>query len=106
MKQHFEIVGGVVYLDKSLFADSLKVDNDLSKLMGSACANIFKTRPRIITGVESVTIDYADSDSIRIDQDPELYLHSLQDHYHSRVRGHLVVDIGEERPVDMMINSF
>lgn len=106
MKEHFEIIGGVVYLDKSLFVDALKVDNDLSKLIGSTCVNIFKAKPRIQSGVESVTIDYATSDSIRIDQDPEIYVHKLQDHYHERVRGHLLVDIGEEQPVDMIINSF
>lgn len=106
MNEHFEIIGGVVYLDKSLFTDSLKADNDLSKLIGSTCMNIFKMKPRIQTGVESVTIDYADSDSIRIDQNPKMYVHNLQDHYHSRVRGHLVMDIGEEQPVDMVINSF
>ncbi len=106
MKEHFEIIGGVVYLDKSLFTDSLKYDNDLSKLIGSTCVNIFKTKPRIQTGVESVTIDYADSDSVRIDQDPKIYVQNLQDQYHSRVRGHLVMDIGGEQPVDIEINSF
>ena len=106
MNEHFEIIGGVVYLDKSLFTDSLKTDNDLSKLIGSTCANIFKTKPRIQTGVESVTIDYADSDSVRIDQDPKMYVHNIQDQYHSRVRGHLVMDIGEEQPVYIIINSY
>lgn len=106
MKEHFEIIGGVVYLDKSLFVDALKVDNDLSKLIGSTCVNIFKAKPKIQSGVESVTIDYAMSDSIRIDQDPEAYVHNLQDHYHSLVRGHIVVDTGEGHPVDLVINSF
>lgn len=106
MNKHFEIVGGIVYLDKSLYTNSLKVDNDLSKLVGSTCANIFKTRPRIQCGVESVTIDYAGSDSVSIDQDPVDYIRHLQEQYHSRVRGHLVLDIGEDKPVDMLINTY
>ena len=106
MKNHFEIVGGIVYLDKSLYTDSLNVDNNLSKLMGSSCVNIFKTKPRIQCGVESVTIDYAGSDSVSIDQDPVKYIRSLQDQYHNRVRGHLVMDIGEGEPIDMLINLY
>ena len=106
MNDHFDIVGGIVYLDKSLYTDSLIVDNDLSKLIGSSCANMFKTRPRIQCGVSSVSIDFSRSDNVTVDQNPELYIHKLQEHYHNQVRGHLVVDIGVGEPTDMLINTY
>lgn len=106
MNEHFDIVGGIVYLDKSLYTDSLIVDNDLSKLSGSSCANMFKTRPRIQSGVDSVSIDFSGSDNVTIDQDPVLYIHKLQEHYHNQVRGHLVIDIGAGEPIDMLINTY
>lgn len=106
MKQHFEIVGGTVYLDKSLYTDSLKADNNISKLTGSSCADIFKTRPRVQCGVESVTIDFTCSDNVSIDQNPGEYIRHLQEKYHNRVRGHLIMDIGEGDPIDMIINSY
>ncbi len=106
MISSFEIVGGVVYLDKMLYSDSLNLDNDLSKLTGSTCVNMFKMRPRIWTGVESVTIDYEDSDGVMIQKDPNMYIEELRQHYHSRVRGHLIVDIGEKQPIDLVINKY
>lgn len=106
MNKHFEIIGGIVYLDKKIFADAMQRDNNVSKLTGSTCENIFNARPRIQCGVESVTIDYSLSDRIRIDQDPEIYIHNLQDQYHNQVRGHLVIDIGLQDPIDMTISSF
>lgn len=106
MNKQFEIVGGIVYLDKSLYTDSLKADNEISKLFGSTCVNMFKTKPRIQSGVESVTIDYAGSDSVVIDQEPVEYIHHLQEQYHNMVRGHLIMDIGEGDPIDMLINNY
>ena len=106
MNKHFEIVGGIVYLDKSLYTDSLKVDNALSKLSGSTCVNMFKTKPKIQSGIESVTIDYTGSDSVVIDQNPADYIHQLQEQYHNLVRGHLIMDIGEGDPIDMLINTY
>ncbi len=106
MNEHFEIIGGTVYLDKELYTDSLKVDNNLSKLTGSTCIYMFKTRPRIQCGIDSVTIDYTRSDSVTIDQNPVLYIRSLQEGYHNRVRGHLIMDIGRGDPIDVVINRY
>lgn len=106
MKGRFEIVGGVVYLDKSLYIDSMKVDNDLSKLTGSTCVNMFKARPHIQSGIESVTIDYHYTDGVTLDQNPFDYVEELRQHYQSRVRGHLIVDVGEAHPIDLTINRF
>lgn len=106
MKTHFEIIGGTVYLDKQLFADSLRHDNDLSKLMGSACTNIFATRPKVQTGIDTVTIDYSESDSVRINQDPVDYIRRLQEDYQNSVRGHLIMDAGDGDTIDLLINRY
>ena len=106
MKEHFDIIGGIVYLDKQIYTQSLTVDNDISKLTGSVCDNIFRIRPRVQCGIDSVTIDYTESDSVRVDQDPGTYIHHLQEHYHNGIRGHLIMDIGDELPTDMVINRY
>ncbi len=106
MKKQFNIIGGIVYLDKCLYTDSLKVDNNLSKLTGSTCAGIFKARPRIQCGTESVTISYDGCDAVTVKQDPGQYIRGLQEQYHSKVRGHLIMDIGTGDPIDMLINKY
>lgn len=106
MKEHFDIIGGMVFLDKDLYSEALKSDNQISKMMGSCCSNIFSIRPRIQAGVESMTIDFTTSDAICIHQDPNIYVHQLQDQYKRRIRGHLLVDTGGERPVDLVINHY
>jgi hypothetical protein len=67
---------------------------------------MFKARPRITTGVESVTINYDLSDGVTVEKDPLIYVEELRQHYNSRVRGHLIVDVGEIHPVDLTINRY
>lgn len=106
MKLGFDIIDGVVYVDKKLYTDAQQVDNNISKLVGSPCVNLFKTRPAISTGIDSVTIDYRLADGIEIDMDPMIFVNELRSSYDFRIRGHLVVDIGNHEPVDMLINRY
>lgn len=106
MINKFYIIDGIVYVDKHIFRESLQIDNNISKLSGSTCLNIFKTKPKIITGVESVTIDFHNIDGIAIHKDPLVFVDELRKTYQNKVRGHLVIDMGNESPVDIHINSY
>lgn len=106
MKSGFDIIDGVVYVDKHLYQEAQLVDNNISKLVGSPCVNLFKQRPTVITGIESVTIDYRFADGVPIDMDPMIFVNELRSSYDYRVRGHLVVDTGDNKPMDMLINRY
>lgn len=106
MNSKFEIIDGIVYVEKNLFEEAQNEDNNISKLVGSPSVNLFKTRPRIITGVESVTIDYRFADEISVDIDPTIFVKEIQSLYDYRVRGHLIVDVGDHQPQDMLINRY
>ncbi len=106
MNSGFDIIDGVVYVEKKLYQEAQRVDNNISKLVGSACVNLFKARPAITTGIESVTIDYHFSDGVGIDMDPMIFVNELRSAYDYRVRGHLVVDTGGKEPIDMLINRY
>lgn len=106
MKTSFDIIDGIVYVDKHLYQEAQHVDNNISKLVGSTCVNLFKQRPTIITGIESVTIDYHLSDGIAVNMDPMIFVNELRSAYDYRIRGHLVVDTGDQKPIDMVINRF
>lgn len=106
MKSGFDIIDGVVYVDKRLYQQAQQVDNNISKLVGSTCVNLFKAKPAITTGIESVTIDYHLSDGVGVDMDPMIFVNELRSEYSSRVRGHLVVDTGDSEPIDMLINRY
>lgn len=106
MKRSFNIIDGIVYVDKSIYQEAQLVDNNVSKLTGSTCMNLFKTKPIIKTGIESVTIDFSSVEGIGINKDPVLFVEELRATYNGRIRGHLVVDVGDDHPVDININSY
>jgi len=107
MKHSFYIIGGVIYVDKFLFHESQYNDNHLSKLVGSYTLNLFKPRPRIITGIHSVTIDYSNIESLEINyDDPQRFINELRDYYKSDVRGHIVILQEAEKPQDLLINTY
>lgn len=106
MNSRFEIIDGVVYVDKHLFEEAQHVDNNISKLVGSACVNLFSRRPTITTGIESVTIDYHYADEVSVEMDATRFIDELRALYDFKVRGHLVVDMGDHVPKDMLINRY
>lgn len=106
MKKSFNIIDGTVYLDKKLYQQAQFEDNNISKLTGSVCMNIFKTKPRLSTGIDSVTIDYHNGGDVRINRDPIEFVEEMRTTYQNKVRGHIVVDVGEDAPMDILINNF
>lgn len=106
MNSGFEIIDGIVYVEKMLFDEAQRLDNNISKLVGSPCVDLFKMRPMITSGVESVTIDYHFADEVSVNEDPITFVNELRDRYACKVRGHLVVDKGDHKPVDMVINRY
>lgn len=106
MNSKFEIIDGIVYVEKRLYEEAQNVDNNISKLVGSPCVNLFKSGPMITTGVESVTIDYHFADEVPVEMDPIVFVKELKTRYDYRVRGHLIVDVGDHQPKDMLINRY
>ncbi|MDA3845612.1 MAG: hypothetical protein PF505_03575, partial [Vallitaleaceae bacterium] len=78
----FEIVDGKLFIDKDLFRQAQLTDNNLSKLTGSSCINVFKNRPVIHTGIESVTINYHNADYVNVTRELNRFISELKDNYH------------------------
>lgn len=106
MNRSFKIIDGIVYLDKVCYQQAQQVDNCLSKLTGSICEYMFKKRPTITTGIESVTIDFHNIDAIEINKDPVLFVQEIRLTYQNRIRGHIVIDEGAKTPSDILINKY
>lgn len=106
MMRSFNIIDGIVYVDKMVYQEAQMVDNNISKLLGSTNVNMFKKRPTITTGVESVTVDFHDVNGIGINKDPMVFVDEIREKYHKKVRGHIVVDVGDDSLQDICINVY
>lgn len=103
MKDEFTVVGGTVYINKDLFAHALSTENNLSFLAGNCCSNMFRTKPMIRTGIESVTIDYSHADEIPIARNLDEFIDDITNNYHSNVRGQLTV-LSNNKIVDVRLH--
>ena len=106
MEKSFCIIGGILYIDKWLYREAQELDNNISKLMGSQNLNMFKPRPTVTTGIQSVTIDYQSVDSISIPKDPMLFVEELRTTYKSKVRGHILIKKQDHILQDIIINNY
>lgn len=106
MGKSFQIIDGTMYVDKQLFYEAQEVENNISRLTGSFYTDFFKTKPKCITGQETVIIDYHNVDEIIIEKDSSLFVEELRDMYHSKVRGHLVICQDDGRSKVITINRY
>lgn len=106
MNKSFQIIDGIMYIDKQLFYQSQEVENNISRLTGSFYTDFFKTKPRCTTGQETVIIDYHNVDDIYIERDSSQFIEELQDMYHSKVRGHLTICQDDGRSKVITINRY
>ena len=106
VEKSFCIIGGILYIDKWLYREAQELDNNISKLMGSQNLNMFKPRPTVTTGIQSVTIDYQSVDSISIPKDPMLFVEELRTTYKSKVRGHILIKKQDHILQDIIINNY
>lgn len=106
MENSFSIIGGILYIDKWLYREAQELDNNISKLMGSQNLNMFKPRPTVTTGIQSVTIDYHNIDSISVPKDPMLFVEELRSTYKSNVRGHILIKKQDHILQDIIINKY
>ncbi|MCF8017772.1 MAG: hypothetical protein K9L62_00100 [Vallitaleaceae bacterium] len=102
----FNIIGGIIYVDKWIYREAQEHDNNISKLLGSQNLNMFKPRPTITTGIHSVTIDYRSIDSISVPKDPKLFVEELRTTYNTKVRGHILIKKHNQDLEDIIINKF
>lgn len=105
MIEGFEIVDGRLFIDKELFRQAQMTDNNLSKLTGSCCADMFRKPPKILTGKSSITIDYHDADFVRVPKELYHFIEEIKGDYHQKVRGALKV-IVEQDLLDIVINNY
>ena len=106
MESSFNIIGGIVYVDKWLYHEAQELDNNISKLMGSQNLNMFKPRPTVRIGIHSVTIDYRNIESISVPKDPVLFVEELRRTYKSKVRGHILIKKNNQVLEDIIINKY
>lgn len=106
MNNSFEIIDGIIYVDKTLFQDSQNGDNHISQLTGSYCTGIFHRKPTLSTGPQSITINYHDVDHVVIERNPEDFIESLRHEYPNQVRGHILIS-EKDRPIrDITISDY
>lgn len=101
----FEIVDGKLFVDKELFRQAQLTDNNLSKLTGNDASRIFKKKPRIYTGIESVTIDYHGADQVPVPRDINQFINEIKESYHYKVRGSIKVAVNEDI-FNVVINTY
>lgn len=106
MSKNFQIIDGTMYVDKQLFYEAQEEENNISRLTGSFYTDFFKTKPRCITGQETVIIDYHNVDQILIEKDSNQFVDELISMYHSKVRGHLVISLDDGRSKVITINKY
>jgi hypothetical protein len=106
MQKGFDIIDGMVYVDKWLFQEAQQLDNNISKLTGSYSVNLFRPRPMVTTGIDSVTIDYHNIDRLGIEKDPQEFLEELRSTYKYKIRGHIVIQQESMDQQDIVINRF
>lgn len=105
MNNEFEIVDGKLFISKELFRQAQLTDNNLSKLTGSCCTNLFDVKPRILTGQESIIIDYHDADYLKIPQNLDTFIDDITSTYHYEVRGKIKVSYNQQI-FDVVINKY
>jgi hypothetical protein len=106
MQKSFDIIDGIVYVDKWLYQEAQQLDNNISKLTGSYAVNLFKPRPVVTTGIDSVTIDYHNVERLGVEKDPVEFIEELRSTYKYRIRGHIVIDQEDIGQQDLMINRY
>jgi len=106
VENSFNIIGGIVYVDKWLYREAQELDNNISKLMGSQNLNMFKPRPTVTTGIHSVIIDYHNIESISVPKDPVLFVKELRTTYDNKVRGHILIKKHNQALQDIVINKY
>lgn len=101
----FEIVDGKLFIDKELFMQAQLTDNNLSKLTGNDVSRIFFRKPRIYTGIESVTIDYHGADEVIVHSELDRFVDEIKNAYHYKVRGAIKVAVDKE-VFNVVINTY
>lgn len=105
MVDGFEIVDGKLFIDKELFRQAQMTDNNLSKLTGSSCANLFKAKPKISTGQESVIVNYHEADFVQVPKELYQFVNELKTTYHRQIRGAIKVAVDQDL-LDVVINNY
>ncbi len=106
MNNSFEIIDGILYIDKTLFQESQHVENGISLLTGSFTTEIFSRKPALSTGPKSITVNYHNIDSIHIERNPENFIEKLRSEYPNQVRGHLLIAQRDTPIRDITISDY
>ncbi len=106
MNNCFEIIDGILYIDKTLFQESQHVDNGIALLTGSYSTEIFSNKPALSTGPKSITVSYHNVDHIHIEKNPEDFIEKLRNEYPNKVRGHLLISQKDAPIRDITISDY
>jgi len=106
MSNAFDIVDGILYVDKQLFNEAQLHDNSISQLTASHYTNLYTAGPRFKTGPETVIIDYTQADVLHIDRDPMDFIEELRKTYPNQVRGCITIHDQIHPRKSICINSY
>ena len=105
MNNSFDIIDGQLYIDKELYNNCQCSDHYIVALTGCDNQMLFKNSPTIRTGIESITIDYYDSDTITIDTTPQDFVEEIKSLYHSKLRGCITIN-DSDKVYDLIVNNY